>query len=73
MHLLFIVFFVVTALLVPDSAHAYIGPGIGAGTLGVVLGFIVSIFLAIVAIIWYPLKRIFKRSDKKKIENENNK
>lgn len=44
-----------------SPALAYIGPGLGAGTLAVVLGFIVSIFLAIFAILWYPLKRMLIR------------
>ena len=43
--------------------HAYIGPGAGAGTIAVVIGVIVSFILAFIAIIWYPLKRLFK-SDK---------
>ena len=42
-------------------AQAYIGPGAGAGTIAVVFGVIVSIFLAFVAILWYPLKRLLKR------------
>jgi hypothetical protein len=44
---------------------AYIGPGIGVGTLAVVLGFIASILLAVFAVLWYPLKRLFKRRRKK--------
>jgi len=48
-------------LAFPVSAHAYIGPGLGAGTLAVVAGFVVAIFLAIFGILWYPLKRLFNR------------
>lgn len=44
------------------SAHAYVGPGLGAGTLAVVVGFIVSIFLAAFGIVWYPLKRLFRKT-----------
>jgi hypothetical protein len=40
---------------------AYIGPGLGAGTLAVIFGFIASIFLAIFALLWYPLKRLLIR------------
>ena len=56
--------------LFATAAHAYIGPGAGAGTIAVVLGVIASIFLALVAIIWYPLKRLIKnrRSSPKKTE-----
>ena len=54
-------------LLFPITAHAYIGPGMGVGALGVVIGFVLSIFLAILAIFWYPIKRLvkkFKKDDK---------
>ena len=44
-----------------NFAFAYIGPGLGAGTVGVILGVIGSIFLALFAIFWYPLKRFFKK------------
>ena len=49
---------------VPEIANAYIGPGLGAGTLGVIIGIIGSIFIALFAIIWYPLKRLFKKIKK---------
>ncbi len=41
-------------------AYAYIGPGMGAGAIAVVFGVIASILLAFVAILWYPVKRLFK-------------
>jgi hypothetical protein len=41
-------------------AYAYVGPGVGAGTIAVVLGILSSIFLAFVGIIWYPIKRLIK-------------
>ena len=44
--------------------HAYIGPGTGAGVVAVVLGLLGSIFLAIVGILWYPLKRMIKKFKK---------
>jgi hypothetical protein len=42
-------------------AAAYIGPGVGAGAIAVVLGVIASVFLALFAILWYPFKRMLKR------------
>ena len=45
----------------PMTADAYVGPGLGLGALGAVLGVVFSIFLAIFAIFWYPIKRLFKR------------
>lgn len=38
----------------------YVGPGIGAGAIAIILGIISSIFLALFAIIWYPVKRLIK-------------
>ncbi len=47
--------------LLPINAEAYVGPGLGAGATGVVIGVLTSIFLALTAIIWYPIKRILKK------------
>ena len=65
-YLLFGVSFI---LLYPNTAIAYIGPGLGAGTIAAVLGFIASIFLALFALLWYPFKRIIRRFKGKK-END---
>lgn len=50
-------------------AMAYIGPGLGLGTVGVILGVIASVLLAVVAVVWYPIKRgwrkLFKKSPAK--------
>jgi hypothetical protein len=48
------------AVLQLPTAHAYIGPGAGAGMIAVVLGILSSIFLAFVGILWYPIKRLIK-------------
>ena len=42
------------------SAQAYIGPGVGAGVVATVLGVVSSIFLLLVGIIYYPIKRAVK-------------
>lgn len=56
----------VAALSVPlGSAQAYVGPGIGAGAIAVVLGLLGSVFLAIFAFVWYPLKRLLKLKKRK--------
>ena len=57
------IFLLMTALY-PAVLHAYIGPGLGAGTIGVILGVLVSVLLALFAIFWYPLKRLFKKGKK---------
>ena len=45
----------------PGMAHAYIGPGVASGALAAVVGVIGSIFLALFAVIYYPIKRMLKR------------
>jgi ATP/ADP translocase len=39
----------------------YIGPGLGGGIITAVLGFFASIFLALFAIIWYPIKKVIEK------------
>jgi hypothetical protein len=57
-----ILFILLTSLFIfPLPAFAYVGPGLGLGALGVVIGVVVSFFLAIVGLIWYPLKRLYKK------------
>ena len=46
----------------PLNAFAYLGPGLGAGTIGAIVGVIVSIFLGIFAVVYYPIKRMLKKS-----------
>ena len=59
------------ALFISSTAHAYIGPGVGAGTLAVVLGIVSSVFFAFIGIVWYPIKRLLrKRRKSSQIENE---
>jgi len=45
----------------PSITSAYIGPGMGLGAIGVILGILGAIALVLVAIIWYPLKRLYKK------------
>lgn len=52
--------FLVLSLLHILPAEAYIGPGVGAGMIAVVLGIVSAIFFAIVGIVWFPLKRLYK-------------
>ena len=60
--------FLTTALYaVTMPAYAYLGPGMGAGTIAVALGILGSIFLALFAVVYYPFKRMLKR---KKAEKE---
>jgi len=49
-----------------STIHAYIGPGMGGGVIAGILGIIFAIFLGLVAIIWYPIKRLISRFKKDK-------
>lgn len=48
-------------LLVARPAEAYVGPGLGAGTIAVVLGILASIVMGFLAILWYPAKRLIRK------------
>jgi hypothetical protein len=56
-------------LLFPVVAEAYIGPGLGTGTIGAVLGILLSLVLLILALIWYPIKRLIKKWKNRNAEN----
>ena len=56
-----VILLILLIVLLPVSANAYIGPGMGAGALATVIGVITSLFLAIVAIVYYPIKRLIKK------------
>jgi hypothetical protein len=61
------------ALILPTQASAYIGPGMGAGAIAVVLGVLGSIFMAVVAVVYYPIKRMLKtRRPKSGVEQAQN-
>ncbi|MCS6987478.1 MAG: hypothetical protein NZM40_08650 [Sphingomonadaceae bacterium] len=47
--------------LAPAPAHAYIGPGAGAGAIVLTLGVLAALAMAFLALLWYPLKRRWKR------------
>ena len=61
--------FTLIILAVPQISNAYVGPGLGAGTIGVILGIIGSIFIAIFAIVWYPLKRLLSNNRQRKLSS----
>lgn len=60
-------------LFLPLTAHAYIGPGMGAGALAVIFGILAAIFLGLIAILWYPLKRLIASFKKKQVAESNDK
>ncbi len=44
----------------------YIGPIFGAGTIATIIGFILSFFLAIIALFWVPIKKFIRYIQNKK-------
>ncbi len=52
---------ILTALLTPTLAYAYTGPGLGLGAIVAVLAIVFSSILAVLALFWYPIKRLFKK------------
>lgn len=48
------------AALFPGAALAYIGPGVAGGVIATVVGVLGAIFLAIVGVLYYPIKRMLK-------------
>lgn len=69
MQLIRTVLFVSLMVLSPVYATAYVGPGLAAGTIGTILGVIGSIFIALFAILWYPLKRLLQKVKRGKKQN----
>ena len=52
--------------LIPQTSFAYVGPGLAMGTLLMILGVLGSLVLAILAIVYYPIKKLIKKSKSKK-------
>lgn len=50
----------VCLLTLATSAEAYVGPGMGLGVIGAVLGFLMAILLAFAGMVWYPVKRLIR-------------
>lgn len=42
------------------SVLLYLGPGIGGGVIAMVIAFLVSILTFILAIFWYPIKKMIQ-------------
>ena len=57
-------------LLISNISHAYLGPGVGGGVIAATLGVIVAILVAVFGLIWFPIKKLFKKR-KQKDNNKN--
>ena len=49
------------AILMLSAANAYVGPGLGLGAIGALFGAVMAFFLAIIGVVWYPIKRLLKK------------
>ena len=58
--------FLAMALLAGTPAQAYVGPGLGAGAIAVIVGILGAIGMAFVGTVWYPIKRLVKKRAAKK-------
>ena len=54
----------------PQGTEAYIGPGAGIAAIGTVIAFIGAILLAIVAFLWYPIKRLLAKIKQKRMNDQ---
>jgi hypothetical protein len=50
--------------LLAQPALAYIGPGAGITVLGALWGVVVAVVLALAALLWWPLRVLFRRRRK---------
>ena len=55
-------------VIIPQVATAYIGPGLVLSALVVTLGIVALILLAVIAIIYYPIKKMIKNRKLKKLQ-----
>jgi hypothetical protein len=60
-----VMIFAALAAFGPSAAHAYVGPGAGLTALGTVLALVAAVLFALVGFVWYPMKRLMKRSGAK--------
>ena len=49
-----------------SNANAYIGPGMGLGAILSILGILGAIIISVLAIIYYPIKKLVKKVSNKK-------
>ncbi|MBU6230919.1 MAG: hypothetical protein KGQ93_14720 [Cyanobacteria bacterium REEB459] len=49
---------------------AYIGPGMAVGTAIVVLGLVLAFLLLLIALVWYPIQKLFFSRERKEDEDD---
>ena len=48
-------------VMMSDPAFAYMGPGLGLSAIAMMLSVFGSVTFAFLAVIWYPIKRLYRR------------
>ena len=59
--------FIFCTFLNLNPLFAYIGPGMGGGIIAAIFGIITAFFLGLWGILYYPIKRAFKRRKETKM------
>lgn len=59
---------IILFLLISNQAKAYLGPGIAGGILTASIGIVVGILVLIFGILWFPIKRFFRKKKDIKIQ-----
>ncbi len=52
-------------LFLPASVHAYMGPGAGLGMVGSLIAVVLVVFLVILGLLLYPLRKLIKHFKKR--------
>ena len=52
--------------LIPFHSFSYIGPGMGGGFIAATIGIVVAILATIFGLIYFPIKRFFKKKKRNK-------
>ncbi|KAB7619691.1 hypothetical protein [Alkalilimnicola sp. S0819] len=55
---------IVLLLGLTGPAEAYVGPGLGLGVLGALVGAVFAVLLAVLGLIWYPVKGLLNKRRK---------
>lgn len=48
------------AVVLPDHALAYIGPGAGLGSIAIAIALLLGVLFLAIGLVWYPLKRLLR-------------
>ena len=70
--IIFFTYFLFAILLIPESANAYIGPGMAVGAIIAVIGVFIALLAGIFGLVFFLIKRFFENR-KNKTDNSNSK